>query len=309
MRAFPNTPGSAPRRDSEHTRPVPGSTAHMAPAASTTRTVPVEAAAVVVGVATTPAHDPLPFEGCSGTAALGERAPAHPDDSRAHGPLHRAALLAGASALLFSVAVVFAPSASAVPAPPRTENAGARTAVLAANAVTPDALALPADFAAAAGYRPAIESGLLVNPEGGCSSPVPLPAEFELACKAHDLGYDLLRYAGDHDQPLGPWARQALDTALDERMHDSCAARPNPLSRTRCEFMADVAATFVDLNSRRQDYGVPVHETSPFDRTPGPLSPAAGVALFVTGIGTAAALATRITRRNRTRPTTPEAPE
>ncbi|MGX1807455.1 hypothetical protein ACWIGI_17190 [Nocardia sp. NPDC055321] len=295
MRAFPNTPGSAPRRDSEHTRSAPGTTA---------RTAPGEAAVMTAARGTTtPAHDPMPRE----ASAPGKPAAAHPENSRAHGPLRRAALLAGASALLFSVAVVFAPSTSAASAtPPRTENAGARTAVLAANAVTPDVLAVPADFAAAAGYRPAIESGLLVNPEGGCSSPVPLPAEFELACRAHDLGYDLLRYAGDHGQPLGPWARQALDTALDERMHDSCAARPDTLSRTRCEVMADVAATFVDLNSIRQDYGVPVHEASLFDRASGPLSPAAGIALFVTGLGTAAAIATRITRRNRRRSTTPE---
>nr|WP_280350835.1 hypothetical protein [Nocardia abscessus] len=121
--------------------------------------------------------------------------------------------------------------------------------------------AIPPDFVASFGYRPSTLDGLLVNPRGDCSSPVTLPAEFDTACKAHDLGYDLLRYADQRGEPLGPWARQALDATLDRQMHQACAARVDPFSRARCDAMASIANTAVDLNSRRQDYGAPVVES------------------------------------------------
>src|SRR5699024_6909626 len=71
-----------------------------------------------------------------------------------------------------------------------------------------DALALvPDDFARTTGYEPALRGGMAVNPVGACSSPVPLPERFTPACMAHDLGYDLLRYAEAHGTPLGEWAR------------------------------------------------------------------------------------------------------
>ncbi|WP_157556605.1 hypothetical protein [Nocardia acidivorans] len=170
-------------------------------------------------------------------------------------------MLAGAAAVLFSVAVAFAPQAAAAETAPAGENAAARVGILESTAAHPDPSAIPEDFVAEAGYRPVVEASMLVNPQGDCSSPVPLPREFDIACKAHDLGYDMLRYAGSHGQPLGPWARQAADAALDERMHASCLTRGDALDRAGCEFMAGVAATFVDLNSIRQGYGVPVHET------------------------------------------------
>ncbi|RJO75009.1 hypothetical protein D5S18_16575 [Nocardia panacis] len=141
------------------------------------------------------------------------------------------------------------------------ENVGAGAAIA---ALTADdaaiAAPIPADFAADFGYTPDVEAGLLVNPKGDCSSPIPLPAEFDTACKAHDLGYDLLRYAGSRGEPLGPWARQAVDAALARRMHDSCSGRADRTDRAGCEAMATVANIAVDLNSARQDYGVPVVE-------------------------------------------------
>lgn len=118
--------------------------------------------------------------------------------------------------------------------------------------------AVPDDFAERFGYRPHSEGGLLVNPDGGCSSPVPLPSEFDTACKAHDLGYDLLRYAHVTGADLGPWARTALDAQLDRRMHDACAARER--DRMSCFAMANAATTAVSLNSRRQGYGAPIDE-------------------------------------------------
>ncbi|MFC9787920.1 hypothetical protein [Rhodococcus sp. NPDC127528] len=119
------------------------------------------------------------------------------------------------------------------------------------------AATIPADFDAVMGYRPVQLDGMLVNPNGDCSSPVPLPAEFDTACKGHDLGYDLLRYADVTGAPLGPWARQSLDRQLDERMHAACAARPNDESRTSCYLMANVAVTAVNSNSWRQGYDAP----------------------------------------------------
>ncbi|WP_182348540.1 hypothetical protein [Tomitella gaofuii] len=114
---------------------------------------------------------------------------------------------------------------------------------------------IPPGFADYAGYRPAVEDGMLVNPAGGCSSPVPLPAAFAGACRGHDLGYDLLRYADAKGGPLGPWARRGLDAQLAERLHAACAPHD-----TACRAAADTAATAVDVNSWRQGYGVPLHE-------------------------------------------------
>ncbi|GAB2638363.1 hypothetical protein [Nocardia goodfellowii] len=177
--------------------------------------------------------------------------------------LERCAAVTAVALTTMAATVALAPVTHAVvAAEPRSENAAAAAAVVDLTAGGPgSADRLPADFAAVIGYRPGIERGLLVNPSGDCSSPVPLPAEFELACRAHDLGYDLLRYADRSGAPLGPWARQAVDATLDRRMQESCTSRGTAISRAECFTMADVADAFVDLNSRRQDYGAPVAES------------------------------------------------
>ncbi|MFI6867300.1 hypothetical protein [Nocardia sp. NPDC050406] len=184
--------------------------------------------------------------------------------------LRRGGRVAAASAVLLAATLITAPTAAAAsaPTPEATvgENAAARAAVAGLTSANQAVAAIPADFAVSAGYEPTLEQGLLVNPGGDCSSPVPLPAEFEIACKAHDLGYDLLRYADAHGQPLTPWARQALDATLEERMHAACTTRPDPVSGAACQAMATIATAAVDLNSRRQDYGPPVHENL-FDTT------------------------------------------
>ncbi|WP_245663455.1 hypothetical protein [Nocardia inohanensis] len=215
--------------------------------------------------------------------------------------------------MVASVAVVFAPSATAATAAPvLPESAGARLAVLESTVGQQDPALIPADFATDAGYRPVVSNGLLVNPAGDCSSPVPLPAEFDLACKAHDLGYDLLRYAGEHGEPLGPWARQSLDAALEQRMHAACEARTDSLARTRCQVMASIATAAVDLNSIRQDYGVPVHETL-FAAAPGASSPLirilqiTGIGFLLAGITSAVTVVTRRRRARRAQHRTPAA--
>lgn len=111
---------------------------------------------------------------------------------------------------------------------------------------------IPADFRSVMGYRPVIRGGRLVDAAGGCSSPVPMPAEFSLACAEHDLGYDLLRYAALTGDEVGGWARQAIDDRLDERMRAACAERPPGADRAVCTAAASIASAGVGLNSVRQ---------------------------------------------------------
>ena len=166
-------------------------------------------------------------------------------------------MLAGVGAVgVVAAFVVAQPVAGAAVGAAGGENSAARVAVAELTGPHPGNVVLPADFAAERGYRPVVADGLLVDPGGACSSPVRLPAEFRTACQAHDLGYDLLRYADDHGQPLGTWARQAIDAVLEQRMQAACDDR-HGLHRTGCRTMATVAGTAVDLNSRRQNYATP----------------------------------------------------
>lgn len=179
----------------------------------------------------------------------------------------RGGRLVAAAAVLMAATVGTAPTAVAAASDTApagaasSENTAARAAVLSLTSPNQATTTIPADFAATFGYQPTIEQGLLVNPDGDCSSPVPLPSEFDITCKAHDLGYDLLRYADAHHQPLTAWARQSLDATLEDRMHAACTTRTSSITGTACQAMASIATTFVDLNSRRQEYGPPVHES------------------------------------------------
>lgn len=164
--------------------------------------------------------------------------------------------------LTATVTLAFAPAihASAAVNDPGRENRAARTAVADLVGAHPWDVRLPADFDAGAGYRPVVENHLLVDPLGTCSSPIQLPAEFKSACRAHDLGYDVLRYAERRHQPLGAWGRQAIDAEFQRRIHAACDSRSDSVSETGCEVMATVATTGVDLNSRRQNYATPEPE-------------------------------------------------
>ncbi|MFF3572956.1 hypothetical protein [Nocardia jiangxiensis] len=164
--------------------------------------------------------------------------------------------------LTATVTLAFAPAmhASASVNNPGSENRAARAAVTDLIGAHPWDVRLPADFAEGAGYRPVVENHLLVDPGGACSSPIQLPAEFLSACRAHDLGYDVLRYAEHRHQPLGAWGRQAIDAVFQQRIHAACQSRVDSVSETGCELMATVATTGVDLNSRRQNYATPEPE-------------------------------------------------
>lgn len=171
--------------------------------------------------------------------------------------------LAATALLSLAIPVVSAPASEAVGIDGSVAGpAGLAVVALTSGGAGPAAAqAIPRDFESYSGYRPVVHQGVLVAPDGECSSPVELPPEFDTACMAHDLGYDLLRYADSTGAPLGPWARQAVDNALGVRLHQACDAHAEPMVRTRCETFAEVAATAVELNSRRQHYGVPVVET------------------------------------------------
>ncbi|WP_201295138.1 MULTISPECIES: hypothetical protein [Nocardia] len=232
-------------------------------------------------------------------SAAGARTHSAPTLSVTEHPRRYAALTA--AALTTVAATVFlapAPHAAAA-APIESAQVGAAVAELAAGGAGVLG-AIPADFVASFGYRPSTMDGLVVNPRGDCSSPVTLPAEFDTACKAHDLGYDLLRYADRRGEPLGPWARQALDATLDREMHRACANRVEAFSRARCDAMASVAKTAVDLNSRRQDYGAPVVE--PLLGTAHAGSAATWKLLGVLGAGIAGLTAVLVLRNRRREP-------
>lgn len=108
------------------------------------------------------------------------------------------------------------------------------------------------------GYAPVLEHSLAAKAAGDCSSPVPLPAAFEPACRVHDLSYDLLRVANRHGAAIPAGLRSDLDSLLGRQMRDSCEGAP------ACTVMADVARAAVGLNTLRQGHGAPVEESLPW---------------------------------------------
>ena len=119
-------------------------------------------------------------------------------------------------------------------------------------------------FGAVMGYEPEMvtlagsAAPRAVKPAGSCSSPLGgTPFGFTPACKAHDLGYDLLRYAARTGTPAGPGVRQILDRRFEADLHAHCAATRTGLARRVCHRFAGLYATVAALNSWRQRYGVP----------------------------------------------------
>ncbi|ALG86637.1 hypothetical protein [Gordonia phthalatica] len=146
-------------------------------------------------------------------------------------------------------------SASRPTTPPVGATAAERTIAALVGEHPRDALtALPADFEARFGYRPVVVDGRPLNPRGDCSSPVPLPDRFTDACRAHDLGYDLLRYAAAVGRPAGSWARTALDARLIDDMHAVC-------DDLVCDAAAEAARVGLAMNTWRQRSGPPVRES------------------------------------------------
>jgi hypothetical protein len=125
------------------------------------------------------------------------------------------------------------------------------------------ATAIPADFGDVMGYEPVVVAApgrvpILVKPAGDCSSAFGATTfDFDPACKHHDLGYDLLRYAARTGGELGPWARRAIDDQLAATMHEQCLAIDGGPA---CRAVAWICEHAVRANSWRQGQGVPVSE-------------------------------------------------
>lgn len=147
------------------------------------------------------------------------------------------------------------PDPSTPPSGQLHQSEGAAIAALTGSHPTEALASLPADFADRFGYRPVVLSGAPANPYGGCSSPIPMPAQFENLCKTHDLGYDLLRSATAHGHPLSGWARERLDSSLVDRMYATC-------HDPGCTTAAGLAESALAVNTWRQHAGNPGPETA-----------------------------------------------
>jgi hypothetical protein len=145
-----------------------------------------------------------------------------------------------------------------------TENPAAAKAVAALR--TGNVPVLPADFTAVMGYRPHRAGGpdgrtVLVKRGNGCSSPFGATSfDFSVACGEHDLGYDLLRYATAAGQPLGQWARKAIDARFHDDVHARCDLQGSRVRRVVCDGAAQVYSDATAFNSWRQRYGNPGNE-------------------------------------------------
>ncbi|MEU7479058.1 phospholipase A2 [Lentzea sp. NPDC042327] len=126
-------------------------------------------------------------------------------------------------------------------------------------------LDLPADFAAEIVRDPKTvraPDGTLrvVDVAGGCSGPAgDTEWDFSVACRAHDMGYDLLRYAERKGHALGPQARRGLDDRLAADLHLQCELNPRGARHT-CHAVAETYALGLQFNSWRQRWGPPGHE-------------------------------------------------
>lgn len=121
------------------------------------------------------------------------------------------------------------------------------------------AAALPADFAVVMGYRPVTVtdpdgSAHPTDPTGGCSWLGDTPYGFDRACRSHDLGYDLLRYATVKGGELGPWARHAIDDRFAADLRARCSEMDGG---SGCAALAHTTTGAVGFNSWRQGYGNP----------------------------------------------------
>ncbi|MGI5504866.1 phospholipase A2 [Lentzea sp. CA-135723] len=143
--------------------------------------------------------------------------------------------------------------------------ANAVNAFVAPSATHDPYLNLPGDFAKEMGRDPktiTAPDGTLrvVDKDGGCSGPAgDTEWDFSAACRAHDLGYDLLRYADHKGDPLGPQARKALDDRLAADLHTQCRLNPRGAEQS-CQAVATTYALGLQFNSWRQRWGAPGHE-------------------------------------------------
>lgn len=202
------------------------------------------------------------------TYAPGLRPPTDPSPPRV-GPALGGRL--GWFLLVVIVAAGFGVVASRSPAP--SEGPATGDAAVAANAIDAlldpafrgDPLAvLPRDFTKvtdAVATKAAGPDGRsrAVHVGGGCSTPWGVDDtrwDFSVGCKAHDLGYDLLRYAEEKGKPLGSEPRRRLDRQLAADMRGQCARNPQGSAGT-CQVVAAMYSAGLVANSWHQRWGPP----------------------------------------------------
>lgn len=166
------------------------------------------------------------------------------------------------------IAAVLAVSGSAAPVAAAvasgTSNTGSAAVTVArqlADGTDAAQMDVPENLVDELGYRPVAEDGFLVDPEGACSSPVGLPTSFTPACRAHDLGYDLLRVIDRNGDAVPVGLRHDLDDRLVGRMSDSCGTG---VGGAGCRVVAQGAGAALWLNTERQGEGAPVKEKFPW---------------------------------------------
>lgn len=200
-----------------------------------------------------------------------------PADTPAHPAARvRRPLLTSAWVFVLVLVVVGFGLLASRPAAPDTPDvlgadvASAKRAIEALAAPGPQAGALehiPADFAEVTGVRVGKATALdgsvrAVHVGGGCSTPWGEDAtrwNYSVPCMAHDLGYDLLRYAEKKGQPLGQPVRRALDERLSADMHATCRINPAGSVGT-CDAVASLFSTALLVNSWHQRWGPPIGE-------------------------------------------------
>jgi Prokaryotic phospholipase A2 len=164
------------------------------------------------------------------------------------------------------------------PAPPPTDvppgdlAAAARSieALLAPASGADPITLLPPDFTAVERVTPGRMTApdgttRAVHVDGGCSTPwgdENTRWDYSVGCKAHDLGYDLLRYAEKKGHPLPADLRRRLDDQLSRDMHNQCVINPQD-SAGLCDFVASIYTAGLVVNSWHQRWGPPRAEPIP----------------------------------------------
>jgi fucose 4-O-acetylase-like acetyltransferase len=162
------------------------------------------------------------------------------------------------------------PAATALASLVAARAGAGRPAVAPAGPAPPPLASVPAGFRSVMGYTPvkvrmADGTVRLAKPDGACSAPGGgTPFRFQQACKVHDYGYDLLRYANATGQHLTGEARRQLDGMLGHDLRAQCDATTHGLARLGCHVVAQAFATGASLNSWRQHFGNPGRESPPW---------------------------------------------
>ncbi|MFC6090246.1 phospholipase A2 [Saccharothrix lopnurensis] len=169
---------------------------------------------------------------------------------------------------VFACGVIASRPAGATDPPPLTGDVAvaARAVAAMANPTSADPLpGFPDDFTEVVHRTPRVVTApdgttRAIDPNGGCSGPAgDTEWDFGTGCRAHDLGYDLLRYAESKGRPLDRQARESLDTRLVVDMNAQCDRNPRG-SADRCRATAQLYTAGLEFNSWRQRWGPPGHE-------------------------------------------------